>query len=187
MHCPRCGQKQLSPETKFCNACGFQLALVTELLANGGYLPQLQQLQPQEGGRFRPLLNKKNGVFFAVMWFVFFSMLLSSVFAIMGGDEIVALTAVLGFFGSILIAAFSLVVLPSSRRSASAASFRPPAPVELYGNRAVGDLPAGTQIPAHAYAPPQQGSWRVPETGELSVPGSVTENTTKLLAKDQEK
>ncbi len=184
MHCPRCGQKQLSRETKFCNHCGFQLGFVSELLANDGYLPQLQQ---QDVGRFRSLLNKKNGVFFAVMWFVFFSMLLSSVFAIMGGDEIVALTAVLGFFGSILIAAFSLVVLPSSRKTASAAAFRPPAPVELYGNRAVGDLPAGTQIPAHAYAPPQQGSWRVPETGELSVPGSVTENTTKLLVKDQEK
>jgi hypothetical protein len=184
MHCPRCGQKQLSPDTKFCNACGFQLALVSELLANGGYLPQLQQ--PESTG-IRSYFNKKNGVFFAVMWFIFFTMLLSSVFAIMGGDEIVALTAVLGFFGSILIAAFSLVVLPSSRKSAAAASFRPPVPVELYGNRAAGDLPAGTQIPAQSYAPPQQGSWRVPETGELSVPGSVTENTTKLLVKDQEK
>ena len=41
MHCPRCGQQQISDQTKFCSRCGFQLGLVSELLMNGGFLPQL--------------------------------------------------------------------------------------------------------------------------------------------------
>jgi hypothetical protein len=31
MHCPRCGQQQISDQTKFCSRCGFQLGLVSEL------------------------------------------------------------------------------------------------------------------------------------------------------------
>ena len=45
----------------------------------------------------------------------------------------------------------------------------------------------------HAALPPQtaqsytapQGGWRTPDTGEFSVPGSVTDTTTKLLNKDE--
>jgi hypothetical protein len=40
--------------------------------------------------------------------------------------------------------------------------------------------------PAQAYAPPQAGSWRAPDTGDFPRRGSVTESTTKLLTKDEE-
>ena len=44
MHCPSCGQQQVSLETKFCSRCGFPLGVVSEVLAHGGFLPQLAEL-----------------------------------------------------------------------------------------------------------------------------------------------
>ena len=36
MYCPRCGQKQMAGDLKFCSRCGLPMGLVAELLANGG-------------------------------------------------------------------------------------------------------------------------------------------------------
>ncbi len=44
MYCPNCSQQQISEETKFCSRCGLPLGLVSEILANGGFLPQLDEL-----------------------------------------------------------------------------------------------------------------------------------------------
>ena len=60
MHCPRCGQQQISDQTKFCSRCGFQLGLVGELLENGGFLPQLAELHKGK----TPLFSRKNGVIY---------------------------------------------------------------------------------------------------------------------------
>ncbi len=183
MHCPRCGQQQVSDETKFCNRCGFQLSLVSELLAHDGTLPQLASLTQN-----RPFLNKKNGVIFGVFWFVFFTMFMTSVIGILGGEELAGLAAVTGVFGTMLIIIGSLVLLPSSRSPRFATL--PQVPVylqaELPSQPAQGALPPQQSIPAQNYAPPAAGSWRAPDTGEFARPGSVTESTTKLLQKDQE-
>jgi len=32
MHCPKCGQQQVSDEMRFCSRCGFALGIVTELI-----------------------------------------------------------------------------------------------------------------------------------------------------------
>ena len=42
MHCPQCGQQQVSDEMRFCSRCGFALSIVTELLVTGGTLPERQ-------------------------------------------------------------------------------------------------------------------------------------------------
>lgn len=36
MYCPKCGQQQVSDEMRFCSRCGFQLDVVTALIATGG-------------------------------------------------------------------------------------------------------------------------------------------------------
>ena len=82
MHCPNCGQQQISSDTKFCSRCGFQLSIVSELLANGGVLPQLAALQTKHR-----LFNKKNGVMFSVGWFIFFTMFLTSFWGILNVDR----------------------------------------------------------------------------------------------------
>src|SRR5688500_5525099 len=86
MHCPRCGQQQVSSETKFCSRCGFQLAIVSELILHGGTLPQLAELHKK-----RTFFNKKNGVVFSAIWFIFFTMFMTSVWGILGADELAGL------------------------------------------------------------------------------------------------
>lgn len=181
MHCPGCGQEQVSANTKFCSKCGFPLEIVAELLANGGHLPQLANLINNKS-----LFNRKNGVMFAVLWFFLFVFILTPITAVINLEEIVPVFAILGVFGSLLILIISLVYLPTSKKSFTAV--RPvnpesiPAGLFNQPNRAA--LPPEQSIPASAYTAPQ-GSWRAPDTGELVTPGTVTEGTTKLLSKEE--
>jgi hypothetical protein len=182
MHCPRCGQQQVSDETKFCSRCGFQLVIVTELLANGGVLPQLAALQKN-----KTFFNKKNGVMFGVAWFIFFTMFMTSVWGILNVEELAGLCAVTGVFGALLILIGSLVFLPSSKQLLKIPMQEIPLPAALYGNTgAAAGLPPQRQQPATEYTSPNVGSWRAPDTGDLVGPGSVIEDTTKLLKKDRE-
>ena len=180
MHCPRCGQQQVSEETKFCSRCGFQLSLVGELLHHGGTLPQLASIEQK-----RTFLNKKNGVGFSFIWLIFF-LFLTAIWGILDVEELAGICAVTGIFGFVAIVIGSLIMLPSSRntfyRSDLANAQATPTP--LRSAPTAHGLPAPTQQPADVYAAPQ-GSWRSPETGELIQRGSVTDNTTKLLKRDE--
>jgi len=41
MHCPQCGQRQLSDDVRFCSRCGFHLGVVSELLSSNGILQKV--------------------------------------------------------------------------------------------------------------------------------------------------
>ena len=183
MHCPRCGQQQVSIETKFCNRCGFPMHFVSELLTHDGTLPQLASLVGN-----RTFFNKKNGVIFGVFWFIFFTMFMTSIGGILGSDELAGIFAVTGVFGTMLIIIASLVLLPSSKlnRFASLPTVGLRTQADLQAPAAQAQLPPQQSMPAQVYAPPTAGSWKAPDTGEFSRPGSVTENTTKLLTKDEQ-
>lgn len=43
MHCPKCGQQQISDELPFCTRCGFPLSGVAKLVAAGGFPPALEE------------------------------------------------------------------------------------------------------------------------------------------------
>src|SRR2546428_11582389 len=53
MHCPQCGQEQISAEMRFCKACGFPLDRVRELLAAGNLSSTLdkEDRKPRESPR----------------------------------------------------------------------------------------------------------------------------------------
>ncbi len=176
LFCPRCGQQQVSPETKFCSRCGFQLGLVNELILNGGYLPQLEQL------RKRPWLSRTNGIVFSVMWFIFFTLLLTSLIGIAGGEDSVAVAAVIGIFGSMMLLLASLVFLRNPPRSLPISYLAMGPQMDTTAKQ--GALPAEQSIPAGVYDAPK-GNWRAPATGEVRFPGSVTDDTTKLLKKEE--
>src|SRR5215204_3732334 len=36
MHCPKCGQQQISEETRFCSRCGLLLTGIAEVIARNG-------------------------------------------------------------------------------------------------------------------------------------------------------
>src|SRR5690349_19457996 len=114
MHCPSCGQQQISNETKFCSRCGMPLSLVADVVANGGTLPQLAQLDQMN--LKKPFLSKKNGVLFGVFWFIFLTMFATAFFGILNApDELIGVIAITGVFGALMIIIGSLVILPSSK------------------------------------------------------------------------
>lgn len=182
MHCPRCGQIQVSEDIKFCSRCGFQLGLVAQLLENGGVLPQLADLYQGK----RPLFTRKNGIIFSIMWFIIFVMMLPAFFGIAGADDIAAVAAVFGVFTTLLFVIASLGFLKKTPKNFELPSgaYREAVPTSLYGNAEVGALPQQRSQPVSDYHQPQ-GSWRASDTGELARPGSVTESTTRLLKKDE--
>ncbi|HQU85655.1 MAG TPA: hypothetical protein PKY59_21145 [Pyrinomonadaceae bacterium] len=186
MHCPNCGQQQVSNEIRFCSRCGFQLGLVAEILANGGTLPQLAALDKN-----KPRFTKKHGVLLSVFWFMFFVLIMTPFFGIIDVDALAGMSAIVGIFGGFMMLIASLVLLKSGKEtvqfSPNQGGFQqlPNAqPNNLYQTN-VNALPPQYSQPVSDFAPPSAGSWKSPETGELVQPKSVIEDTTKLLNKDK--
>lgn len=183
MHCPRCGKQQVSGQLKFCPKCGLPMELVTEVVANGGSLPQLEELLKRKSS----FLTRRNGMVFSLLWFIFFILIVTPFWAIVDVEEMAAMSAVVGIFGGLLIFLFSVFFLGKK-------------PKEIPGMQSVSpgqQISAGIQNDQHAlpphlqqsadeYVSPGPGSWRVPDTGELAGPGSVTEGTTRLLKKEED-
>lgn len=178
MHCPRCGQQQVSDEIKFCSRCGFSLGLVSDIVAHGGFLPQLDDLKQDKSW-----LTRKNGVAFALLWLIFFLPLCTIIIGGIFDNEILGgITAAIGVFGSLMILIASLIWLKPAPKPYSqfAPNQIPNAnPQNLYGAKQTA-LPEATQ----QFVPPP-GAWKAPNTGELVSPGSVTDPTTKLLQRDE--
>jgi hypothetical protein len=179
MFCPKCGQQQISEETRFCSRCGLPLGVISETVAQGGYLPQL------EAGQKKTFFNKKNGVVFSIFWIMFFLLIMAPLWGILNVDRLAGASAIIGIFGGIMWLIGVLVFLPSSKKPLGhlAESSRS-APQGLYGHGQRGALPPQQSPPVSSYAPPA-GGWRAPNTGEFANPGSVTDSTTKLLKREE--
>ena len=183
MHCPRCGQQQVSEEIKFCSRCGFPLGLVSEIIAHGGFLPQLADLHKD-----KKWLTRNFGLKISLIWFLLITFILVPLAAITkapGG--VVAGLSVIGFCGGLLLTALSFLFLQSEKKPFQEQNVFPNenyAPQFLSGNSNQAALPPQTSQPVSSYVSPSAGSWKAPDTGEL-VPHSVTEGTTKLLQKDE--
>jgi hypothetical protein len=153
------------------------MGLVSQLLAYGGFLPQLAEV-----GKKKRFLTKKTGVIGAIFWVILFLMLIPALFGIAGEDDGAAVSAVIGVFGAMMLLIGSLALLPSSKTVEM--PLAPELPKGLHGQRAHGALPPQQSQPASSYVQPA-GAWRAPDTGEFANPGSVTDNTTKLLSHDE--
>jgi hypothetical protein len=155
--------------------------LISEVLANGGVLPQLAALNKK-----RKLFSRKNGLKLALIWTVFFWFLLTPLFGIAGAEEATAIPAILGFFGGVFLVLISFLFLNDNPKLAGSqtANFRSDfMPQNLSGNAQQNALPPQQSVPASSYVPPQAGKWQT--TNDLVTPPSVTEPTTKLLQKDE--
>ena len=101
-------------------------------------------------------------------------------------EEMAAVSAVTGVFGSLIIFLFSLFFLNKAPKAPEFASMNAEQQLGAGYQGQQGALPPHMQQPASEYASPQPGSWKAPDTGDLVTPGSVTEGTTKLLSKEEE-
>lgn len=179
MHCPSCGQQQISAETKFCSRCGMPLGVVSEVVAYGGYLPQLAELNQAPA----TIWTRKNGIVFSIFWFIFFVPLLASIFGGVFGIEVMGqILALIGCFGALMIFIFSMLYLKKAPKHINPNLYAQPAPPAGLYAPANAALPPSQSVPATTYAAPQAGNWR--DTNDL-LPASASEGATKLLEKDE--
>ncbi|HEV2704880.1 MAG TPA: zinc ribbon domain-containing protein [Pyrinomonadaceae bacterium] len=181
MHCPKCGQQQISEEVRFCSRCGFLLEGVAHLVASGGMVsvpprPMMAAppaVMPQESAtKQRATQRGTKMVFWSVVLFPFF--LAFSIGADSPGPLVVPFTLFfLGIMQIIYARLFGEHMLPSRRERRERRKQAEVAPPYQPPN----SLPPMQSTPV---APP---SFRQrADTAEfISPPGSVTENTTRLL------
>lgn len=180
MFCPQCGQQQVSGVIRFCSRCGFPLDGVIQLLSNGGHLPVYRS--PEDPVVVSPRRKGvKQGGLLLLSGAVLVPIL--ALFASYGDSRFVeilaALAAIICFVGGPLRMLFAAVFEEGA-----------PKPVRMYGPVAPMHVPQ--QFVPHAQSPAlpppparPQPSWRPrPNTAELANPPSVTENTTRLLEKE---
>jgi len=183
MFCPQCGQQQTSGIVRFCSRCGFLLDGVIQLLGSGGILPVYQPSDEPQKVSPRRKGVKQGGVL------------------LLSGAVLVPILGVMASYGNSafleILTAFAAIIcfVGGPLRMLYAAVFEEGAPNPFQQARPF--VPA--QTPPHQFnphvqpqaLPPQHvqpPSWRSrPITAELATPPSVTENTTRLLDRDENK
>jgi len=121
------------------------------------------------------------GVFFFLLTFLFVPLTAIISMALNLEPTLVAISAILFFVGGLLRVVYALMFesgVPGGKTLEEKVLGSTPI---LAGKEKAGELPPARSIPVNAYAPPPAaGHWR--DTNDLApTPGSVTDNTTKLL------
>ena len=178
MYCPQCGQLQISENVRFCSRCGFLLEGVTAVVASGGVVP-MRHVQTVN----KALSPRSKGIRQGAL-LMLSTMLVVPILAIIttnfdfNPELFVPLAAIFCFVGGLLRILYALIMedanppIDSGQMGAYAPGMNP-----QLNNGARQSLP-----PASAN---QAGSWRPRQnTAELYQPPSITENTTRLLDKD---
>lgn len=177
MHCPQCGQKQVSDEMRFCSGCGFALAAVKELLTTGGISPTGTDSNKPE------ISPRRRGVRQGAI-LIFIAMAILPLLAALGEQwsEVVPASIMMAGLMRILYAAIFQEGARSRDAQRRALSQASPNRIEL-GRASDRVLPAAQGVPVTDF----QASRGI--TKEMAgPPPSVTEHTTKLLndSKDHE-
>lgn len=151
------------------------LTLVSDLLENGGYLPQLAELAQAP----TTLYTRKNGVFFSIFWLIFWLLIMAVIFGgILNIERLGELFSVIGIFGGLLIFLFSMFFLKRTPKHFTPGAYVPQQQ-GLYGPPRQAALPPQ---PARDYANAGAGAWR--DTNDLE-PATAGEGATQLLHDDE--
>ena len=184
MYCPQCGQQQVSDATRYCSRCGFLLDGVMVVLASGGTVPT-RYLQ---AGNRKPSPRSK-GIRQGAM-LMLSSFLVVPIIAIItvnlfheAAPLFVPLAALFCFVGGLLRILYALLMEDSV----------PEPDFESVTGYAQAAAPQFERPTHNAALPPaaanQAPVWRPrPNTSEIyQPPPSITENTTRLLDKEDPK
>ncbi|MFN2497591.1 MAG: hypothetical protein ABR557_00725 [Pyrinomonadaceae bacterium] len=178
MFCPQCGQQQVSETVRYCSRCGFLLEGVSVVVASGGQLPMRyvqsasRELSPRSKGvRQGALLMLSTLLVVPIVSVVAVNLSIIP-------EIVIPLTAIFCFIGGLLRMLYALMMEDAHPPidSTQLAAYAPPVAPQLDIRRPVAQ--ASLNPPA----------WRPqPNTGEIRTQASVTENTTRLLGKDEPK
>lgn len=179
MFCPQCGQQQTTGVIRFCSRCGFPLDGVIQLLSAGGMLPAYRS--PDEPA---PISPRRQGVKQGGMLLLLGAVLVP-LFGVISEFSrspfpqiLMAFAAIICFIGGPLRMLYAAIFEEGAQRAIG--PYAPPmhAPKPQFG----------PHMQHQALPPPPVRSpsgWRSrPNTAELANPPSVTENTTRLLEKE---
>ncbi len=178
MFCPQCGQQQITASLRFCSRCGFPLEAVLQVLATGGLLPSYPGPISKEPSARRK--GVKQGALLLLLGVILVPLLgvLSSFNAGNLFDILTPMAAIFFFLGGLLRMLYAgLFEEGAPRYGHMMPTYAPPVmPAQFQATPGAGALP-----PAAAKPP----TWRTrPNTAEIFQPPSITENTTRLLDKD---
>lgn len=181
MFCPRCGQEQMSDQTRFCSRCGFLMTGLNEIVVNGGVIQTPGQPLSKPPSARRRGVRQGGGMILLGAFIVPLLGILSNIFGFR--TEIVGLAAVLFFLGGFLRLIYAVIFETGNPADKTLEENVVETAQKLMNKKPpVAELPPQQSVPANFYAPPMQGNWR--ETNDLT-PTSVTDSTTKLLHKDE--
>ena len=177
MFCPQCGQQQITASLRFCSRCGFPLEAVLQVLATGGMLPAFSGPISREPSAKRK--GVRQGAMLLLLGVILVPLLgtLSSFNAGNLFDILTPMAAIFFFLGGLLRMLYAALFEEGAPRYSPMPTYAPPV------------MPAQFQAPPHAAglppAPAPPPTWRArPNTAEIFQPPSITENTTRLLDKD---
>lgn len=179
MYCPQCGQHQISDNVRFCSRCGFLLDGVTAVMASGGIV-QPRYVPPVNRGLSARSKGVRQGGLLMLS-----TLLVVPILAIIttnfnfNPELFVPLAAIGCFIGGLLRILYALMMEdanPPAIEPDQMGAYAPPMNPRI-DSGARQSLPPASANPA--------GSWRPrPNTAELYQPPSITENTTRLLDKE---
>jgi len=175
MHCPQCGQQQVSDETRFCKSCGLSLVAVRTLLANGAS-PALEK-ESRKAGQSPRRKGVRQGV---ILLFIFMVLMpLTTLFDNHRGDFLPMVFLMAGLMRILYAVIFQEGARQKKKQDSSLQYVAPIG--EQFGTATRGSaLPSAPDMPVTA------GNARRADTAEMVRPPSVTEHTTKLLNEIQD-
>ena len=182
MYCPRCGQEQVSSETKFCSRCGFLLTGVLELIYNNGLslrtpgISEIKGISPRKKG-----LKQGGQLLFLCLMIVPIIGIISA--ALNFSPALFVITGILTFWGGILRMLYARIFESNepSEDNLETGIFSS-ARTLLNKKQRANVLSPNQSTVDDSYLPPVTSNWR--DTNDLAHP-SVTDHTTKLLEKDR--
>src|SRR5262249_53952607 len=116
MHCPQCGQQQVSDVIRFCSRCGFPLEGVIQLLTNGGLVPVYRsgdgppELSPRRKG------VKQGGILFLAGAVLVPLLGVLNAFLPFDLTMLVALSAIICFVGGLMRILFAAIFEEGAKR-----------------------------------------------------------------------
>ena len=185
MFCPQCGQQQVSGTVRFCSRCGFPMDGVIQLLGTGGMLPVYRS--PDEPVQMSPRRKgvKQGGLLLLSGALIVPILGLLASFSNAAFPQILAgLAAIICFIGGplrMLYAALFEEGAPPRLQMYGAG----PMPMTMHQPQQFGPARQNVALPPTPSPVREPPSWRSrPNTAELVNQPSVTENTTRLLDKE---
>jgi hypothetical protein len=190
MYCPQCSQQQVSDEMRFCKRCGFPLAALSELVAQGGVLvSQEEETEIEEVGGLskRQRAKRKGGLWMMTGGlFLILAMTLDQNFHLKNLSLYVLLLLIPAIIALVVgfVRFFHAVLLMEDTPATEAADSIMQANCSAQargGNKRRAALPGAQSVPVTDYA-----TARRVKTKEMVPPPSVTENTTRLLDEEHD-